>query len=113
MLSTGWLLRKSTMSLLVSCAPCVMVGALCLMGGIQFGRFGLFIGSHEAGPLGGAGRASRSHAQDSPDGVGGAGGPRPPKIQISAARARSLLPATNLGEKPLPAPSQDPRRGNL
>ena len=75
MLSTGRLLRKSTMSLLV---PCAILGALCFMGAIQFGRFGLFTGNVEAG----------SH------GVGWAGGPRSQKIKLGEARSGSLYAVT-------------------
>src|SRR6266567_3883538 len=104
MLSTGRLLRKSTMSLLV---PCAIVAALCFIGTVQFGRFGLFIGSDEAGPLGGLRRASRSRAQDSPDGVGRAGGPRSQKIKLGEARPGSLYAVTIWVKDPIQAQSKD------
>ena len=106
MFSTGRLLRKSTMrmSLLVLCA---ILGALCFMDAIQFGRFGLFIGNDEAVPLGGTWRARNSRAQDSPDGVGRAGGPRSQKIKLGEARPGSLYAVTIWVKDPIQVQSKD------
>src|SRR5439155_9163557 len=104
MFSTGRLLRKSTMSLLV---PCAVIAALCFIRTIQFGRFDLVVWSDEAGPLGGDGRASGSRAQDSPDGVGQAGGPRSQKIKLGEARPGSLYAVTIWVKDPAQAESKD------
>ncbi|PYU91383.1 MAG: hypothetical protein DMG25_14800, partial [Acidobacteria bacterium] len=63
------------MSLLV---PCAILGALCFMGAIQFGRFGLFIGNVEARP----------------HGVGRAGAARSQEIKLGEARPGSLYAVT-------------------
>ena len=104
MFSTGRLLRKSTMSLLV---PCAVIAALCFIRTIQFGRFDLFVWSDEAGPLGGVRRASGSRAQDSPDGVGRAGGPRSQKIKLGEARPGSLYAVTIWVKDPIQVQSKD------
>src|SRR5207245_7970639 len=73
----------------------------------EFGRFGRFVGSDEAGPLGGVRRASRPHAQGSPDGVGRAGRPRSQKIKLGEAGPDSLYAVTVWVKDPAQAQSKD------